>query len=219
MSGNIENKGLLIVLSGSSGVGKDVIMQRTIERQPSLKRVITYCADRGPRPGEIDGIHYHFISEDKFDEMILNGEFIEFNKTPGIIKGTARGDLEEALSGEKVIWRIDPDRASGVKNYLAQTGAENLVPLTRTIYLGVPTIRELWRRINERKSSESKEKRVKRLRFDWETWNEQRDRFDIMIMNETGKIEETVDQILEFIDKESKTACLPESRNLPFTNN
>lgn len=219
MSGKIENNGLLIVLSGSSGVGKDVIMQKTIERRPTLKRVITYCADRGPRPDEVDGIHYHFISEERFDEMIQNGEFMEYNRTPGIIKGTARGDLEEALNGKSVIWRIDPDRAAGIREYLSEKGAENLVPLTRTVYLGVPTIRELWRRINERKSNESKEKRVKRLRFDWKTWNEQRDNFDIMIMNETGKMDETVDQILEFIDKESKVACLPQRRNLASSDN
>ncbi|HWS48609.1 MAG TPA: hypothetical protein VN174_00980 [Candidatus Methanoperedens sp.] len=216
---HIENNGLLIVLSGSSGVGKDVVMQSTIERQPTLKRVITYCADRGPRPNEIDGVHYHFVSEEKFDEMIQNGEFIEYNKTPGVIKGTARGDLEEVFSGEKVIWRIDPDRAAGIREYLTNKGCENLVPLTRTIYLGVPTIRELWRRINERKSDESKEKRVKRLKFDWKTWNEQQHNFDVMIMNETGKMDETVDQILEFIDRESKTACLPQLRDLAFADN
>jgi len=221
MSGKIENKGLLIVLSGSSGVGKDEVMKGVIKRQPTLKRVITYCADRGPRVenGEIDGVDYHFVSEEKFKEMIKNGEFIEFNYTPGVIKGTARGDLEEVLNGKKVIWRIDPDRAAGIREYLAGKGAKNLVPLTRTIYLGVPTVRELWRRINERKSSESREKRIERLKFDWKTWNEQQDNFDIMIMNETGELDKTIDQVLKFIERESKNVCLPEYRNLTSPNN
>lgn len=195
------NVGLLIVLSGASGVGKDVVMKRTMERRPDINRIVTYCADRGPRPGEVDGVDYHFVSTEVFDEMVVRGEFIEYNRTPGIIKGTTRSNLEEVLDGKKTIWRIDPDRAAEVKKYLSNRGLESLVPLSLTIYLGVPTIRELWRRINERASNESKEKRINRLKFDWETWLKYKDNFDYVIINESGKLEETVEKILEIVER------------------
>ena len=73
------NYGQLIILTGPSGVGKDAVMKRIIEKQPEINRVVTYCADRGPRPGEVDGVDYYFISETVFGEMVRGKKFIEYN--------------------------------------------------------------------------------------------------------------------------------------------
>lgn len=203
MSEQIEKKeGLLIILSGASGVGKDEVLKGILKQGLPLKRVVTYCADKGPRPGEIEGNDYHFISKEKFYTMVDKGEFFEYNIKPGQMKGTGRGDVESVRNGENVIWRIDPDRASKIKNDLPEKGFEDLVPKTRTIYLGVPTIRELWRRINTRESNESREKRLERLKFDWEVWTEKNSVFDVMIINESGKLDKTIENVTEFIRRE-----------------
>jgi len=203
MTGNASETGMLIVLSGPSGVGKDEVMKRSMIKMPSLRRVVTYCADRGPRPGEVDGVDYHFISPKKFYSMVKNEEFMEYNITPGLMKGTSKGDLEEVLNGEKVIWRIDPDKACRVKKEFMEKGHENLVPLTQTIYIGTPTIRELWRRISGRPSDETKEKRIKRLKFDWETWLRNKGNFDHVLINETGMLDNTVNQFLGIVTRAS----------------
>lgn len=197
---NNNNEGLLIILSGPSGVGKDKVIKGAREKQNSIRKVVTYCAERGPRPGEVEGVDYHFVTEDAFNQMIDNGEFAEYNKTPGNIKGTRRGDLEEVFEGKNVIWKIDPNRAAGIKEYLTEHNLEKLAPLCETIYLGVPSIRELWRRINERESNESREKKINRLKFDWKTWLEYGNSFDHLIINETDKLEKTVDEFLEIIE-------------------
>jgi len=196
-----DNKGRLIILTGASGVGKDETMKKMMELDSSLTRVVTYCADRGPRGGEVEGKDYYFISEEKFKEMVKNGEFFEYNNTPGVIKGTGRGDVEKVREGKKVIWRIDPEKASRVKNELVENGFEDLVSVTKVVYLGTPTIPELWRRINIRESNETKEKKLIRLKSDWKIWNENKNNYDIMIMNETDKLDKTVDRVLEFVSR------------------
>lgn len=110
--------GLLVVITGASGVGKDSVTEGLISHRclvsKNFKRLIT-CADRAPRPGEIEGTHYFFVSPEKLTEMHNNGELVETPQATGSSrKGTPKREVLKVLSGENKVWRIDPTLASKV---------------------------------------------------------------------------------------------------------
>lgn len=101
------NKGMLFVVSGPSGVGKGTICNLLMKRRPNLKVSIS-CATRDPRPGEVDGREYFFISNERFDEMIEKGELLEYACVHKNRYGTPRFYVEQMLSeGYDVILEID----------------------------------------------------------------------------------------------------------------
>ena len=71
------NKGLLIVISGPSGVGKGTVLKSVFENDDNLVYSVS-CTTRDPRPGETDGVEYHFISKEMFQDNILNGKMLEY---------------------------------------------------------------------------------------------------------------------------------------------
>ena len=85
------NKGLLVVISGPSGVGKGTVIAELVKRGAALSVSAT---TRAPRPGEIDGVHYSFVSEDRFREMIDRGEFLEYAQYVGCSYGTPAAQAE-----------------------------------------------------------------------------------------------------------------------------
>ena len=107
--------GLLIVISGPSGVGKDTVLRRLFELDPRLKYSVSYTT-RPPRPGEIDGQSYTFVSESEFLRLIEQKEFLEWAKVYDHYYGTSRRRVEEALNrGEDIILKIDVQGAAFVK--------------------------------------------------------------------------------------------------------
>jgi guanylate kinase len=114
----ISETGMLLVITGPSGTGKDAVA-REVLKHPTLvdlkfKRLVT-CADRAPRPGEIEGIDYHFVTPKKLDEMSVKGELVEEPKTTGSSrKGTPKNEFKAVLLGEKRLWRIESSLASKI---------------------------------------------------------------------------------------------------------
>jgi guanylate kinase len=107
--------GLLIVISGPSGVGKDTVLRRLFELAPQLKYSVSYTT-RPPRPGEIDGHSYTFVSESEFLRLIEQREFLEWAKVYDHYYGTSRSRVEEALArGEDIILKIDVQGATFVR--------------------------------------------------------------------------------------------------------
>jgi guanylate kinase len=106
---------VLIVVSGPSGAGKGTVVQGLLRRDPSLWLSVS-ATTRAPRPGEVDGRDYRFVSVDEFRRMVAAGGFIEWFEVYGDLKGTPRGPVEERLArGEDVVLEIDTQGALAIR--------------------------------------------------------------------------------------------------------
>ena len=111
-----QRNGLLLVISGPSGVGKGTLVNALMERNQKIKMSVS-ATTRAPRPGEIDGVHYFFKTEEEFKAMVDRGEFLEYIHVFGSkYYGTPRSFVEQQLaSGYDVILEIDVQGAMKVK--------------------------------------------------------------------------------------------------------
>ena len=113
--GGAGRQGLLIVISGPSGVGKDTVLRRLFELAPHLEYSVSYTT-RPPRPDEIDGRSYTFVSEPEFLSLIEQREFLEWARVYDHYYGTSRRRVEEALRrGDDIILKIDVQGAGFVR--------------------------------------------------------------------------------------------------------
>ena len=145
--------GLLFVLSGPSGVGKDSLLKEFLRIAPNVRRVVT-TTSRPPRNNECDGVDYWFVGVGDFRRMVEEGEFLEYAQVHGNLYGVRRKHVEEALEvGCDVILRIDVQGAATVKRWRPDAAVVFLIP---------PSMDELERRLRER-GTESDEDITKRL--------------------------------------------------------
>ena len=102
-----RKSGRLVILSGPSGVGKDTVINAWHARDPRVERVVAYTT-RPARPGETDGLDYHFVSVDTFMELAADGAFLEYKEVHGNHYATPLRDMEAMLSAGKIaILKID----------------------------------------------------------------------------------------------------------------
>ena len=105
------NKGLLIVISGPSGVGKGTVLNELFNNDSNLAYSVS-CTTRAPRENEIDGIHYHYISFDQFKDYIQNGKMLEYTEYCGNLYGTGAEYVDKMRnSGKDVVLEIEIDGA------------------------------------------------------------------------------------------------------------
>jgi len=136
-------KPLLFVLSGLSGAGKDTVLDRLAESGFPAVHVITNTT-REPRPGERDGEHYHFISDDKFQQMRANDALLESASVYGNWYGVPREPVKKALdAGQDTIVKVDVQGAATLKK---------LLPEAVFIFLTCPSTEELATRLRERQT-------------------------------------------------------------------
>ncbi|MFO0752479.1 MAG: guanylate kinase [Thermodesulfovibrionales bacterium] len=110
-----RKKGSLFVVSAPSGAGKTSLCQKLCETVPDIRHSVSYTT-RAPRPGEVDGLHYHFVPEEEFRAMIGRGEFIEWAEVFGNWYGTSRRRIEEMMEkGTDVILDIDVQGAKQIR--------------------------------------------------------------------------------------------------------
>ena len=121
---------MLVIISGPSGVGKDTIIAalRRRPRDPDYHYVVT-CTTRGPRPGEVDGVSYHFRAPGAFTALRDGGELLEWAEVHGNWYGTPRRQVVDALrAGRDVILKIDVQGAQAVKSRVPDALLVFLVP-------------------------------------------------------------------------------------------
>lgn len=193
--------GLLIVLTGPTASGKDAIMHKLLDQNPTWSRIIT-TTTRPPRNNEIDGKDYHFIDQKSFQDMQKNGKFLETINYSGNYYGTTKQEIERIFSGETLIWRIDPTMAAQVEEYFSKSfpkeKALQLIANTKVFFITVPDIEMLYRRIKERGMDETSVR--KRLKQDSENWDSLNLKFKNIIMNPDGALDESVEKILNLLN-------------------
>jgi guanylate kinase len=192
---SVDGKGLLVIISAPSGAGKDTVIDRLVETQKLDDAVVYVTAtSRKPRPGEVDGVRYYFYTPEKFRQEIEAGNFFEWSIVHGEFKGVRRDILGDTLRNHKiVIVKPDPQGMRKIKSQL---------PEALTIFIMPPSVESLKRRLVHR-GTETPEQREIRLR-NAEIEMAAAPEYDYVVVNEDGKIDETVDQIAEIIKKEAK---------------
>ena len=111
------NKGTLVVISGFSGAGKGTVLSQVLARRPDLYFSVSFTT-RPPREGEKDGVNYHFVTRQAFQERIERGEFLEYAEYVGNFYGTSMAVIREKLDqGLDVILEIEIQEAKEIVNY------------------------------------------------------------------------------------------------------
>lgn len=133
--------GSLYIVAAPSGAGKSTLVNALLQREHGIRLSVSYTT-RSPRPGEVDGQHYHFVSHDAFMDMAERGQFFEYAIVHGDLKGTARSAVESELaSGVDVLLEIDYQGARLVRH---------LMPEAISIFILPPSRLELERRLRSR---------------------------------------------------------------------
>jgi guanylate kinase len=184
---------LLIVLSGPSGVGKDSVLEELQARGHPFHFVIT-ATTRKPRPEEVDGEDYFFLTQDEFARMIEDGELLEYALVYQDYKGIPKSQVREALaSGKDVVMRIDVQGAETVRK---------LAKDALLIFLLPQSEEELINRLKKR-DTETKESLKLRIATTREEFKKI-DIFDYIVVNKDDKLDETVDMIEAIIKAEQR---------------
>lgn len=180
--------GVVLVISGPSGVGKDSIVNELIAQFPTLWFAPS-ATTRAPRVGEVDGIDYIFMTEDEFTKTRDAGGFLEWVEVHGELKGTPRAPLEEALArGQSVVLRKEPIGALEIKKQIPDAIAVFIMP---------PSREAQRQRLVERglDSTEAIERRL----ADAEQQESMADQFDVVVIND--ELEDAVAQVAAILSE------------------
>lgn len=196
------NSGVLLVLTGGSGAGKDSVMRELVKR--GWDRVVTHTAGRDPRPGEVPGEDYYFVSREKFEEMKNNGEFLEWVVYGETLKGTSKKEVEKVLRGKNVVWRIDPTAAARAEDILREGLGERageLVGRMVVVYLKAESESMIFERALRRDNLRSLDIISRRIDEDKKVWEKHKEKFSNVVINKDGSLHETVEQVLRIVEK------------------
>jgi guanylate kinase len=198
-----KRSGLLIVLSGPSGAGKDTVLNRMKELGFPLHYVVT-TTTRPRRAGEKDGVDYYFRSEAEFQEMMQQGELLEWAQVYGHWYGVPKQQVKQALEKRKdVIVKVDVQGAATIKN---------LLPGAVLIFLAPPSIKEYEERLRQRQTESETELKLRTKKVTEELSS--LPLFDYVVVNRQGELDSTVSQI-EAIIRAEKCRVNPRPTKLP----
>ncbi len=194
-SANASASGLLLVLSGPSGVGKDTIWRAAAPCLPTFKRAVT-CTTRVRREGEEEGVNYYFVSETEFDRLINEDQLLEWAHVHGCRYGVPAGPVVEALNqNSDIVCVIDVQGAQRIRS---------LFPISLLVFLTPPEDRAaqiLEERIMSRDSEiDRKELQDRLARVQWEM--EHIPLYDHTIVNDT--VQNAADQLCEIVRQEKQ---------------
>ena len=203
----LHRRGLLFILSSPSGAGKTTLSRMLLAADDEIKLSIS-ATTRPPRPGEQDGVHYHFVSEEEFDRMVEQDDFYEWAHVFGHRYGTPKGAIRSALKeGQDFLFDIDWQGTQQLK----QKDDQDVV----TVFVLPPSLPELRRRLETRaQDSEAViDGRMERARAEISHWAE----YDYVVINDD--IDECFDRVREVLDAERmrrtrQTGLIPFVREL-----
>ena len=143
----------VFVITGPSGVGKGTLIRGLMERLPKLELSVS-ATTRAPRPGEADGVDYHFLTREQFDERVAAGDFVEHADYAGRSYGTLRSELQERIrAGVPVVLEIEVQGARQVRSAMAEAVQVFIAPPSlealraRLIGRGTDDLAEVERRL------------------------------------------------------------------------
>lgn len=169
-------KGRIIIISAPSGCGKSTIINEIMNRGNVEMHFSVSATNRAPRPGETDGINYHFMTDDEFCRAIADDEFIEYEEVyPGRFYGTLKSEVENRCrNGQTVVLDIDVKGGLRVKEMYGDKA--------RSIYIMPPSVEELRRRLESRAtdSAEAINERVNKAEYELSF----APRYDVRVVND-----------------------------------
>ncbi|MGM9661162.1 MAG: guanylate kinase [Faecousia sp.] len=179
------SKGKLVVISGASGVGKGTVLGIMMKKRKDLSFSVS-ATTRPPRPGEVDGVHYYFVTREKFEDMIARGEFLEYDAHAANYYGTPRAQAEEKMARGPVLLDIEPAGAKQVR----ESDPEAVL-----IFIMPPSMEELEHRLRGRGDTPEDQIQMRMERAVWEM--EQRVWYDHVVVNDIP--ERCAEEILNII--------------------
>lgn len=203
----INNKdGILLVITGPSGVGKDTAKELFLKRNPDFQKIVTDTS-RPPRKREVNGIHHNFYTNEQFKQRIKEGRYLEYVEVrPGEYKGGSKEAVSAILAGNNVIWQVDEYAMAHIKGIIKENMpdmAGSILERTVTVYIAPEDWSQLREQYFARESEANQGWFLGKLERDKKMWELYRDRFDHIVTNKRMKINETVSE-LERIVKEKR---------------
>ena len=178
----MNQKGLLLVVSGPSGCGKGTVLSQVFAKQPNTYYSVS-ATTRAPRPGEVDGVQYHFLTKEAFEEKIAAGQMLEYAQYAGNYYGTPAQAVDAQLAeGKNVVLEIEVQGAKQVKQRR---------PEAVMIFIMPPSMKELRRRLTDR-GTESQEVIQRRMKTARQEMPQAKD-YDYIVFNDT--VEEAAEDI------------------------
>ena len=187
----MNQKGILTVISGPAGSGKGTVISTLMEKNPKFRYSVS-ATSREPRPGEINGVNYTFVTKEEFSEMITEGKFLEHAEYVGDYYGTPVDYIKENVDqGYNIILEIDLQGALQIKSKFREAVLIMLIP---------PSFKALEERLRGR-GTESEDKILQRLARAKEEVGFF-DSYDYVVINEDGKYEQAAEEINNIISSE-----------------
>ena len=184
-------KGLIIVISGPAGSGKGTVVKALREKMPTLGISVS-ATTRSPRPGEVEGVHYYFITKEEFERRIASGEILEHTYYCDNYYGTPKSELERITAeGKDIIFEIEVNGAIQIKKLFPEAVAIMLLP---------PSAKLLESRLRGRgtETEEIIRRRLLRARDELKLLHH----YDYLVVNGENMVDDCVELIRDIINSE-----------------
>ena len=187
----------VVVIAGPSGSGKNAIISAIVREHANYVRLVT-ATTRHPRPNEVDGVDYHFFSQERFDAEMSSGNIPEHRYVPSLdtYYGTYLPDLEKKIKAGKIVFaQVDIEGARLLKERYGAT----------TIFIMPESLEQFRGRLRARNPEWSEKEFDARMKITEEEMRVHSPQYDYRVVNADGALQETVQQVMEILRKEGYT--------------